>query len=1289
MRLAVQSAAQETDKARPLARILIVDDDEDFANSLAELLELQGFETSTANAPREALRRAEAFAPDIALIDVRLGRDSGLDLLSKLKASRPDMDALMLTAHASTDTAISAVRHAAYDYLRKPIDSGDLMVALGRCIEKRQLQRDKHVAEEALAQSEGRFRATFEQAAVGIALMTTDGQFVQVNEKLCDILGYKPSEMAHLSFRDVTNPDDLADTIILMKALIAGKSHEQALEKQCIRKDQATVWVSFTISLVRDAEGAPVNFVAVAEDVTERKRAVEALRASEQRLKSIVENVPGVVYRRLMRADGSVSFVYMGQRNVLLSTADPKEAMRDSNIMFDKLHPDDREAWHAAWTLSAKKLSRFDREIRIERTPGVYGWMRVSAVPHRLPNGDTLWDAIGYDATEEKQANEIRDRTFAALGNLSEGVALFGPDDRLIFANHRYVELNEEAGPFVKPGKTFEEILRVNLRLGRFLEAVGREETWMEKRLLAHRNLPYSVECQTTNMWHEVREGALPDGSVVVLITDITERKRAEAEAAEAHALLADAIEASPDAIGLSDVDDRLVLFNEAFKTGFLPGLSDLIEPGATVESLVRAAAERGLMAVPDGDIESYVRVRMEQYRAGNMNLEIELTNNRWILSRERRMPGGGIIGTSTDITDQKRAEIAIRESEERFRAVIDNSPMSFLLKDIEGRIQLANQTYLDWYGPTLTEMVGKRSHDLFPKETAEAMIAQDRVALETGEAFQREHQIVFKDGSIHSIVVTKFPILDGKGQPIGVAGISSDVTEQKQAEKAIRETEERFHAAIDHSPLAFVLKDVDGKIRLVNKSFLEWYDLSAEDIVGKFAHDIYDEELADALVAQDQEILSQGDVVERQHQAQFADGATHACVVTKFPVFDADRQIIGIGSITTDVTDQRKTEEQLRQAQKMEAVGQLTGGVAHDFNNLLTVILGNLDLLRDSVEDNSPARELIDAALKASERSAGLTQQLLAFSRKQTLTPKPTDIKERLAGIAGMMERTIGENIDIEINAANGLGRAMVDESQLESAILNLAINARDAMPDGGRVTISARGVSISKQQARENGHLNPGRYIAIDVADTGTGMSDDVTKHAVEPFFTTKEVGQGSGLGLSMVYGFVRQSGGDLKISSKVGQGTTIKLYLPEAKGDTKPSHGPRVAEQGSNTGKETVLIVEDEPQVRSFIVTVLERLGYNVLDAETGSRAIALVEKAPDIDLLITDLVLPGGMNGHEIAQQVKRLNARTRILYISGYSRGAVESGDPNSFLMKPFGRKALAETVRKALDAAND
>ncbi len=1297
MTKAARTAGRQAIARQYPARILIVDDDVDFAESLSEMLDLQGYETRVASTPRETFQQIKMFAPDLALLDIRLGNDSGLDVLAKLRKSHPDIDALMLTAHASLDTAIKAVRHGAYDYLRKPIEKNELIVALERCLEKRRLERDNREAADALAQSEAHFRATFEQAAAGIALMTVDGRFEQVNHKLCDILGYTPEEMLKISFQDVTHPDDLDDTAKVMKALLAGKQAEQVLEKQCICKDQKTAWINFTISLVRDATGTPESFLTVAEDITERKRTEEALRESEARLRLLSDSLP-----------------------VGISYIDTEHRYRFANKTYGEWHGVDPDKIVGKTTREvlgdeAIKITtpRIDRtlaggttnlETRIPYKNAGTLDVQVIGVPHFDENGKIL-GAYGMvlDITERKKAEakaiEAHHRLSDAIESISEGFILYDADERLVLCNATYRAMCPQIADILKPGVKLEDVLRASFEREIFQKTGGNTDEWVRNRLIQYRTKQGTIEQTLTDGRRVlVMESRTSEGGSVGIRTDITELKRTEYElrereerirsildnvadgvisidmkgkiesfnaaaermfgyraeeiigravsklmtgtdrrlhssyvnnylasgmgkvigvnereltgrrkngskfplslslgemragssrffigslrdisarkqaeaaieaskrkAAEAHALLAEAIESSPDAIGLYDADDRLILFNDAFKSVIFSGMSDVIEPGVSFEELVRTAVDRGLFMVPDGDVEDYVSARIKNHRAGAGNLEVEMEGGRWMLSRERRMPGGGIIGTRTDITEQKRTEIAIRESEERFRAVIDNSPMTFLLKDTEGRVQLANQTYINWFGPPLAELVGKTSHELFSKEIADAFVAQDRKALETGEVFELEHEIAFKDGSLHSIVVTKFPVFDGNGLPIGVAGMSSDVTEQ------------------------------------------------------------------------------------------------------------------------------RKTEEQLRHAQKMEAVGQLTGGVAHDFNNLLTVILGNLDLLSDIIKDDPVKNELIDAAIQASLRSADLTQQLLAFSRKQTLSPQPVDVNGRLPVVIGLMKRTLGENIDVETGLAARLPKAMVDESQLENAILNLAINARDAMPTGGRLTIATDSLTIRKSGSGNRANLTPGRYITLSVSDTGTGMSPDVIEHALEPFFTTKEVGEGSGLGLSMVYGFVRQSGGDLEIRSELGKGTTIVLLLPVAKEKTNSQDNSRQTPSGFPTGTETVLVVEDQPQVRSFIVTVLRRLGYTVFDASNGVEALALAKKTPTIDLVLTDLILPGGINGHEIAQQLRKRIARTKVVYISGYSRDTIDSGDSSTFLMKPFGRKDLAETVRMALDAVN-
>jgi len=399
------------------------------------------------------------------------------------------------------------------------------------------------------------------------------------------------------------------------------------------------------------------------------------------------------------------------------------------------------------------------------------------------------------------------------------------------------------------------------------------------------------------------------------------------------------------------------------------------------------------------------------------------------------------------------------------------------------------------------------------------------------------------------------------------------------------------------------------------------------------------------------------------------------------------DSQYFFIGR---DMTDRIALESQLRQSQKMEAVGQLTGGVAHDFNNLLTVIIGMTELLSDAIGDNPLLAPTVRAIDEAASRGAQLTQRMLAFARKQPLQARNIDLNEIVTRASGMLQRTLGEDIHIKLALDAALWPALADPSQIEDVILNLAVNARDAMPNGGDLLIETANTHLDDHYAAQNLEVLPGDYVSVVVSDSGSGMPPDVVERVFEPFFTTKEVGKGTGLGLSMVYGFVKQSRGHVKVYSEVGHGTSIKLYLPRAEmvgGEGAQSAGRAAANPG---GDESILVVEDSATVRSMSAGILRALGYRVREAEDGPSALAILKEAVEIDLLFTDLIMPNGIDGQELWRQARALRPGLKVLFTSGYSeqflkgRGATEAGAP--LLNKPYRTRALAEAIRAALDA---
>jgi PAS domain S-box-containing protein len=509
------------------------------------------------------------------------------------------------------------------------------------------------------------------------------------------------------------------------------------------------------------------------------------------------------------------------------------------------------------------------------------------------------------------------------------------------------------------------------------------------------------------------------------------------------------------------------------------------------------------------------------------------------------------------------------------------------------------------------------------------------------------------------------------------------------ETDAALRASQQRLRAMMEHAPLMVTEKDLEGRYTFVNRAFQERLGISAAEAIGKTAYDVFPKERADAQTSMDREVAATRAPVQREVTMRTPEPRT--LLFTKFPLIDSTGAVEAVGTIGVDVTDLKAAEIQLAHAQKMDAIGQLTGGVAHDFNNLLTAILLNADVLADRMSDDK-LRPLAEATRMAAERGADLTKRLLAFGRRQTLEPRPTNVNDLVAGMEQLMRRTLGEHIAIEIRATPDLWPATVDPGQLEAAVVNLALNARDAMPQGGRITIETGNVELDDSYATHSADVRPGDYIMIAVSDTGTGMTGDVLNRAFEPFFTTKEVGKGTGLGLSMVYGFVKQSGGHARIYSELGVGTVVRLYLPRSHVPAEATAVRHKAAGALPTGGETILLVEDDPLVRKHTEHQLLALGYRVVAAENAAEALDRVKEGTMPDLLFTDIVMPGEMNGRELAEELRERWPGLKVLYTSGFSHGMLDTPlggqvAPKHLLGKPFRRRDLATKVREVLDEA--
>ncbi len=658
-----------------------------------------------------------------------------------------------------------------------------------------------------------------------------------------------------------------------------------------------------------------------------------------------------------------------------------------------------------------------------------------------------------------------------------------------------------------------------------------------------------------------------------------------------------------------------------------------------------------------------------------------------------------------------------LRLDEERIwlRALFEQAP-SFMavLRGPEHVFDIANAAYLDLIGgrevigrkvaEALPEIVEQGFHDRLDRVFAsgEPFVGQAvpvRLARGPGKLEQRYVDVVYQ------------PVRANGGSVIGIFVQGHDVTDQKLAEQAARDSEQHFRILAESMPNHAWTAQPDGQLDWFNERVYEYSGVAPGSLDGSdWAQIVHPDDIADAAAAW-AGALASGKPYQTEFRIRRRDGLYRWHIARAAPVRDADGRILRWIGTNTDIEDQKlaeagmaelnatleyrvaerteellRTQEALRQSQKMESIGNLAGGIAHDFNNLLQVIGGNLQLLAAETAGMPSVERRVRNALQGVGRGANLASQLLAFGRRQPLEPKVVNIGRLVRGMDEILRRSLGEEIELETIVAGGLWHTLIDPGNVENAILNLAINARDAMQGAGKLTIEAGNASLDADYARHNTDAAPGQYVMLAVTDTGCGMTPEIVSQVFEPFFTTKPAGKGTGLGLSMVYGFVRQSGGHVKVYSEPGRGTTFRLYLPRS---TQPEDLLVNAEPGpTRGGSETVLVVEDDDAVRDTAVALLEGLGYAVLKARDAAAALSIIESGAAIDLLFTDVVMPGPLSSTELARKAVRRMPSLKVLFTSGYTENSIVHGgrlDPGvNLLGKPYSRQALAARVRQVL-----
>ncbi len=1766
-----------------LRRVVIVDDDCDLADATADALRDIGYAATTADDGDSAIERAGQFAADVAVIDLRLGMEDGVDLIAELRKVRPNIQCILVTGHADTSSAVRALRNGASEYLYKPVEINMLDAVLNRCFDRLRLEAEKDAAERALRESEERFRAFFENTPVNMSLKDTDGRHLMVNESHADWLGKSVDNvvgkytaellqdqnrfhaMAAMEQSVIESGDSIQEEIRVRKE--DGSTHDRILIKFPVKSDEGTISAIGTVAIditeqkraerklaesetllrnfidnsnatmnlkdlngryllvneafkkkrgdgdyigktyqqsestadvakilaadrrvidtgevvhgegyveyengtswyrrytkfpVLDADGTLIGIGSIGSDESEQVRTEEALRASEARYRDLTEgSVQGILLHRdfkpiYVNQAWAVMFGYDSPDEILAmesiaplfatgevarltmhQTAHTEGGEAPNRHEFQGIRKDGSRIWldNTARTImwdnketiqatvvditerkvaeNAKReteahlraiidnypslISLKDLEGRFLLVNDAFAKLRrvsveecIGVTPEQLETPEhaavvkehdlaaleggapityeRVWvnkfgesypvaitkfptyDAdgklmgigtIGIDITERKRAQDALRESEALLRSVIDSsptpISLKGLDHKLLVVNQAFEEVfqltsGQLIGHVVTEFLHNEHAERVHA-LDRQVIETGKKQSEERSLTLPNGNIMESIVTRFPI--------ANEQGKVTLLgtiVTDISDRKKAEDALRESESLLRSIIDSSPSPITLKDLDHNFVVVNKAFEkitgvpadqvigrtssvymTPKLTKVAELqenrvIETGKTsskerVATLrngtqVQSVATKFPIVNADGEItligtimtdisnlrkaeeakrnsEAQLRAIVDNYHS---RITLKDTDGRYLLVNEAfaksrnlsvrdligKMPDdiesahqaavvkdhdkdamehGGVVthqrdwkakdGTfhprevtkfpaydtdgrlmgigsiSTDISERKRMEDALRESEALLRSVIDSSPTPISLKGLDHKLLVVNRAYEKMHGQPAATLVGKSAVEYMAPEHAQATREMERRVVTEGRTISEERIASLPDGTQIQCIVTKFPVrntggaislvgtimtdianrkkmeaalreseqqlrlvidslpvlityvnaneqyvlanktgaewyattpeafvgkspmeLQGdsyekyraqiketlKGNKVtfeanvsfpdgttrdveitnvpdiaedgavrGFFGMTHDVSERKHAERLVKESEARFRAVVDNSPAAIYLKDIEGHYLIANKTFREWLNVdSDEDWLGKTIDDFFPSDKIRISKTHDQQVVAQREPVVEERELIFPDGVTRRTLNHKFPILGPGGECIAIGTVNMDVTDQYDLQSQLVQAQKMEAVGQLTGGVAHDFNNLLGVIIGNLDFLSEELRENEELTALLEPAMKAALSGATLNKQLLAFSRKQALSPKVVDLNQHIAGVLDMLHRTLGETVEIRANLDSSMPTTKVDPAQLESVLLNLAVNARDAMPDGGTLSIETDKVHLDEDYVAMRPEVSPGDYVVLAVTDTGTGMSPEIQVQAFDPFFTTKRVGEGSGLGLSMVFGFTKQSGGHVEIKSDVGKGTMVKVFLPQVE---KSEQDDPLEEPSTPKAKgESILVVEDDPGMLELVTNYLGNLGYIVSAAESGKAALEILEQVGTIDLLLTDVVMPGGISGPALAESVKERRPNIKVIFMSGYTANklnpSVQRDGDATLLLKPFRNMDLAKTLRKTLD----
>jgi two-component system cell cycle sensor histidine kinase/response regulator CckA len=1180
-----------TTSENAVGRILVVDDEIELKNALVDALLAQSYEVRGFTSGQEALVALRAADFDLLISDLMMPGMDGIALIKAALEIDPHLVAIIMTGQGTIQTAVEAMQAGTVDYILKPFRLQTLMPILTRAINTRRLRKENLQLRETLA---------IYELAQTIAF-TLDSQ--TLISKLAD---------AALQQTD-------ADEVSL---------------------------------LLPTADGAELYVAAV---------------RGENRQRLLGEKIP--------LKEGIASWVARERTPLILNGE-----VHDERFVACWPRPEIRSAVSVPMQVANKLVGIINLNVTNGPRPFTLGQMKAL----------TILASTGAAALESaslyRQVQQAEEKYRSIFENAIEGIFQSTPEGRFITVNPSLARIMGYDSPE-------EMIIAVTTPAQFYVDAESRvEAARIEKEEGALRGFEFQAYRKDgTKIWlsgnrHSVRneEGVeiYREGSV----QDITGRKRTEAQ----RELLSVLVQASPDFIGYADPKTAQILYINKHGRKMC-GIGEDEDLGNLKISDVHPAWMNQRME--EEVLPAAVRDGVWEGDGAFMDREgHEIPVSMVLLARKAANGEVDLFYTvSRDITERKRVEKALKASESRKDAILKTALDCVITIDHLGNIIDFNPAAEHTFGYAREDVVGKKMADLIVPPSMRPNHEHGFARyLGTGRSSilgkRIEVTAMRADGSEIPVELT-ITAIGELPHPTFTAFIR-DLTERKRAEEALRASEESYRDLVENAHDIIYSHDLKGNYTSINRAGELSSGYTREECLRLNMVDT----IAPEHVSKAREMMAKkiaGEKVTAYEVDILAKDGKRVAVEVNTKLILQDGVPVGVQGIARDVTERKHLEDQLRQSQKLEGIGQLAGGIAHDFNNLLTAINGYSSLALQRIEGNPSVRIYLEEIKKAGDRAANLTRQLLAFGRKQILQPLPLSLNDIVTDMNKMLQRLIGEDIQLSAKLTTNLKRVKADPGQIEQVLVNLIVNARDAMPHGGKLTIETANAELDREYASTHVGVKPGTYVVLAISDTGIGMDEKVRHQIFEPFFTTKEKGKGTGLGLSTVYGIVKQSGGNIWVYSEKNHGTTFKVYLPAL--DSVPqSSEVRAVESVIPRGSETVLLVEDEEVVRGLARQVLEDAGYRVLVAQQGEEAISLcIEHAKEIHLLLTDVVMPGA-GGKEVADRLGALRPGIKVLFMSGYTDEAiVHHGvlDSNvKFIQKPFSPAALAKKVREVLDS---